>query len=44
MLVFGAALVLMMVFRPQGLIGNPRRRIELRSRDEGRLLRPHADG
>ncbi|MBI3812765.1 MAG: branched-chain amino acid ABC transporter permease [Nitrospirae bacterium] len=30
MLVFGAALVLMMVFRPQGLIGNPRWRIELR--------------
>ena len=29
MLVFGAALVLMMIFRPQGIIGNPRRRIEL---------------
>ena len=29
MLVFGGVLVLMMVFRPQGLIGNPRRRIEM---------------
>ena len=29
MLVFGGAMVLMMVFRPQGLIGNPRRKIEL---------------
>ncbi len=29
MLAFGGAMVLMMVFRPQGLIGNPRRRIEL---------------
>jgi branched-chain amino acid transport system permease protein len=34
MLVFGAALVLMMIFRPQGLIGNPRRRVELRPEDE----------
>ncbi len=29
MLAFGGAMVLMMLFRPQGLIGNPRRRIEL---------------
>lgn len=29
MLAFGSAMVLMMVFRPQGLIGNPRRKIEL---------------
>ena len=29
MLVFGGVLVLMMVFRPQGLIGNPRRKIEM---------------
>lgn len=29
MLAFGGAMVLMMVFRPQGLIGNPRRKIEL---------------
>jgi len=34
MLIFGAALVLMMIFRPQGLIGNPRRRIELRPQGE----------
>ncbi len=37
MLVFGAAMVLMMLFRPQGMIGNPRRRIELRPEDEARL-------
>jgi branched-chain amino acid transport system permease protein len=30
MLAFGGAMVLMMAFRPQGLIGNPRRKIELR--------------
>ena len=35
MLVFGAALVLMMIFRPQGLIGNPRRRVELQSENDG---------
>lgn len=29
MLAFGGAIVLMMIFRPQGLIGNPRRKIEL---------------
>ena len=29
MLAFGGAMTLMMVFRPQGLIGNPRRKIEL---------------
>jgi len=40
MLVFGAALVSMMIFRPQGLIGNPRRRIELQRPEEARLLRP----
>jgi branched-chain amino acid transport system permease protein len=40
MLVFGGALVLMMIFRPQGLIGNPRRRIELLPQEEARLLRP----
>lgn len=39
MLIFGAALVFMMVFRPQGLIGNPRRRIELWPEDEERLIR-----
>ncbi len=33
MLAFGAALVLMMIFRPQGLIPNPRRTIELTSPD-----------
>ncbi|MDD5434823.1 MAG: branched-chain amino acid ABC transporter permease [Nitrospira sp.] len=33
MLAFGGAMVLMMIFRPQGLIGNPRRRIELRPDD-----------
>jgi branched-chain amino acid transport system permease protein len=30
MLIFGAALVIMMVFRPQGLIPNPQRRFELK--------------
>ncbi len=39
MLVFGAALVLMMIFRPQGLIGNPRRKIELRPEDEAAMAR-----
>jgi len=39
MLIFGAALVFMMIFRPQGLIGNPRRKIELRPEDEARLSR-----
>lgn len=39
MLVFGAALVLMMIFRPQGLIGNPRRRIELRPEDDDLTIR-----
>ena len=29
MLAFGGAMALMMIFRPQGLIGNPRRKIEL---------------
>lgn len=29
MLLFGALLVLMMTYRPQGIIGNPRRKIEL---------------
>jgi branched-chain amino acid transport system permease protein len=44
MLIFGGALVLMMIFRPQGLIGNPRRRVELQFQDEGRLLRPPMNG
>lgn len=44
MLIFGAALVLMMIFRPQGLIGNPRRRVELQFQDEGRVLRPPMNG
>jgi branched-chain amino acid transport system permease protein len=39
MLVFGAAMVLMMIFRPQGIIGNPRRKVELYPEDEDRLLR-----
>lgn len=34
MLIFGAALVAMMVFRPQGLIGSPRRKVELHPEDE----------
>ncbi len=34
MLIFGAALVIMMVFRPQGLIGSPRRKVELHPEDE----------
>ncbi|HUK56081.1 MAG TPA: branched-chain amino acid ABC transporter permease [Nitrospiria bacterium] len=44
MLIFGAGLVLMMVFRPQGLIGNPRRKVELRSEEEPRRLRLGPDG
>jgi branched-chain amino acid transport system permease protein len=31
MLLFGGAMVLMMIFRPQGLIGNPRRKVELQT-------------
>ncbi|MBI3397984.1 MAG: branched-chain amino acid ABC transporter permease [Deltaproteobacteria bacterium] len=38
MLIFGAALVAMMVFRPQGLIGSPRRKIELHPEDEKNYL------
>jgi len=34
MLIFGASLVAMMVFRPQGLIGSPRRKVELHPEDE----------
>lgn len=34
MLIFGAALVAVMVFRPQGLIGSSRRKIELHPEDE----------
>ena len=34
MLIFGAALVAMMLFRPQGLIGSPRRKVELHPEDE----------
>jgi branched-chain amino acid transport system permease protein len=44
MLIFGAALVLMMIFRPQGLIGNPRRRVELQFQNEGRPLRSPMNG
>jgi len=39
MLVFGAVLVLMMIFRPQGLIGNPRRRVELQLQDQSQGIR-----
>lgn len=34
MLIFGAALVIMMVFRPQGIIGSQRRKVELHPEDE----------
>ncbi|MCC7201230.1 MAG: branched-chain amino acid ABC transporter permease [Nitrospirae bacterium] len=34
MLAFGGAMTLMMIFRPQGLIGNPRRKIELMPSEE----------
>lgn len=34
MLAFGGAMVVMMIFRPQGLIGNPRRKIELMPEDK----------
>lgn len=34
MLAFGGAMALMMIFRPQGLIGNPRRKIELMPTEE----------
>ena len=44
MLVFGAVLVLMMIFRPQGLIGNPRRRVELQLQDQGREIRTPMNG
>jgi len=43
MLVFGAALVLMMIFRPQGLIGNPRRRVELQPGDEAAMTRGRSE-
>ncbi len=33
MLLFGGAMVLMMIFRPQGLIGSTRRRVELQTRN-----------
>ncbi|MCL5045355.1 MAG: hypothetical protein M1598_00825 [Actinobacteria bacterium] len=35
MLVFGAAMVLMMIFRPEGLLPSQRLRRELASKDEG---------
>lgn len=31
LLLFGALMVIMMLYRPQGLLGNPRRRLELKS-------------
>ena len=34
MLAFGGAMALMMIFRPQGFIGNPRRKIELMPTEE----------
>lgn len=34
MLIFGAALVVMMIFRPQGIIGSQRRKVELHPEDE----------
>lgn len=34
MIIFGAALVAMMAFRPQGIIGSPRRKVELHPEDE----------
>lgn len=38
MLALGAGLVLMMVFRPEGILGGPRRRAELRPEDERILM------
>jgi branched-chain amino acid transport system permease protein len=40
MLLFGAAMVFMMIFRPQGLIGNPRRRVEFETVAEGEGANP----
>ena len=40
MLIFGAALVLMMIFRPQGLIPNPRRTVELASPEAAEQTTP----
>ena len=34
MIIFGAAMVVMMLFRPQGIIGNIKRRLELHPEDE----------
>ncbi len=36
MLIFGGAMVLMMVLRPQGLVASPRRALTLRQKDPGR--------
>lgn len=38
MLALGAGLVLMMVFKPEGILGGPRRRAELRPEDEKTLM------
>lgn len=39
MLIFGAAMVLMMVWRPQGLMPMRRIHIELKNRSDGRCLK-----
>lgn len=38
MLLFGAAMVLVMIFRPQGLLGGRRRRLEMRPDDEKTVM------
>ena len=38
MLALGAGLILMMVFKPEGILGGPRRRAELRPDDEKTLM------
>lgn len=38
MLIFGAAMVLMMIFRPQGLLGSRRRRVEMRPDDDKTVM------
>lgn len=40
MMIFGGAMVLMMIFRPQGLIGNPRRRVELLPENKIKAAQP----
>ena len=42
--VFGAAMVAMMVLRPQGFVGSARRAVELRGGDQPAAVKPEAAG